>query len=306
MSDQDPSLLDRFLQRFHYRSIRDLLQRGSVIPWKIGKGGPCGHDPADPSAHRQTLSHPAHPGEPHRDRGLPERTKVRSALERVRALDENAWEYDGWFDRHPAVFESELRAIRELLPPSGEGLEIGAGTGRFAHSLGLRRVVEPSPRMADLARARGLTVHEAFAEALPFGEGDFDYALLVTVLGFVPDSLLALKEAHRIVKPGGRVVAAFLDRDRRTGRTVPSSGPKFYRNLLLFSPRDVLDLLERAGLHWIDSRQVLFSDPESLKVPETPQPGFGQGDFVVFSGEKTSAPRDDRKGSGGPRRKGAP
>ena len=43
--------------------------------------------------------------------------------------------YDEWFVRHAAAYQSELLAVRALLPWRGLGLDIGVGTGRFAAPL---------------------------------------------------------------------------------------------------------------------------------------------------------------------------
>ena len=45
-------------------------------------------------------------------------------------------------------------------------------------------------------------------EALPFEDGSFDAALFVGALHHVPDPLPALREASRVVRPGGRLFAA--------------------------------------------------------------------------------------------------
>jgi SAM-dependent methyltransferase len=42
-------------------------------------------------------------------------------------------------------------------------------------------------------------------EALPFGDESFDGALFVAALHHVPDALPALREARRVLKPGGRL-----------------------------------------------------------------------------------------------------
>ncbi|MGQ9673958.1 MAG: hypothetical protein ACUVV5_12660, partial [Candidatus Aminicenantales bacterium] len=45
--------------------------------------------------------------------------------------------YDEWYDKHPALYQSELAALRKVVP-SGTGLEIGVGTGRLAVPLAVR------------------------------------------------------------------------------------------------------------------------------------------------------------------------
>ena len=44
--------------------------------------------------------------------------------------------YDQWYDQFPNIFQSEILALRALLPSPGQWVEIGVGTGRFAVELG--------------------------------------------------------------------------------------------------------------------------------------------------------------------------
>jgi ubiquinone/menaquinone biosynthesis C-methylase UbiE len=41
---------------------------------------------------------------------------------------------------------------------------------------------------------------------LPYPDGTFDAALLIGVLGEIPDQLVALRELRRVLRPGGRLV----------------------------------------------------------------------------------------------------
>jgi SAM-dependent methyltransferase len=79
--------------------------------------------------------------------------------------------YDEWFERHGPAYVSELLAVRALLPWVGRGLEIGIGTGRFAGPLGIKFGIDPAGETLDYARARGVSVARAVAEALPFEGG---------------------------------------------------------------------------------------------------------------------------------------
>ena len=82
-------------------------------------------------------------------------------MNNIEIFEKHAAEYDEWFEDNEAAYKSEILALRDLIPAVGVGLEIGAGTGRFAGPLGIRIGVEPAKAMADRARQRGIEFHEA-------------------------------------------------------------------------------------------------------------------------------------------------
>jgi ubiquinone/menaquinone biosynthesis C-methylase UbiE len=55
------------------------------------------------------------------------------------------------------------------------------------------------------------------AEALQLPDGTFDVALCALGLMYVPNPILALREMHRVLKPGGRAVAAVWGQPDRCG-----------------------------------------------------------------------------------------
>ncbi len=70
-------------------------------------------------------------------------------------FDSYAMKYDEWFDRNRFVYESELQAIKELIPRSKNSIEVGVGSGRFAVPLGIKLGVDPSKEMGKIAGKRG-------------------------------------------------------------------------------------------------------------------------------------------------------
>jgi hypothetical protein len=45
-------------------------------------------------------------------------------MNRVNIFDKYAEEYDAWFDKNSWVYQSELKAVKMLLPQGGKGVEI--------------------------------------------------------------------------------------------------------------------------------------------------------------------------------------
>lgn len=102
-------------------------------------------------------------------------------------------------------------------------LDIGCGPGFYVREL-LERVgpsgsimgVDASPDMLGLARQRceghgNVAFRDGNATALPVDDGDFDAALCVQVMEYVPDPPAALAEIHRALRPGGRVLIWDVD-----------------------------------------------------------------------------------------------
>ncbi|HEQ72367.1 MAG TPA: class I SAM-dependent methyltransferase, partial [Spirochaetia bacterium] len=139
-------------------------------------------------------------------------------MARVGPFDTYTKRYDAWFERHRHEYESELAAVRQVLPKTGRGLEIGVGGGRFAVPLGIRTGVEPSAAMRALARERGVNVEDGVAERLPFVDGAFDFVLFVTTICFVDDIDAALREAARVVTAEGSVIVGFVDKESPLGQ----------------------------------------------------------------------------------------
>jgi ubiquinone/menaquinone biosynthesis C-methylase UbiE len=71
--------------------------------------------------------------------------------------------------------------------------------------------VEPEPHLRALAQRSAerapvpIAVVEGVAERLPAGDAAFDAAVASLVLCSVPDQPAALKEMHRVIRPGGQL-----------------------------------------------------------------------------------------------------
>jgi ubiquinone/menaquinone biosynthesis C-methylase UbiE len=209
--------------------------------------------------------------------------------ESSRIFENFAQEYDAWFEQHLPVYESEIRAVKELLPPSGEGLEIGVGTGRFAAPLGIEVGVEPAKAMATIARKRGIKVYAAYAEELPFEDESFDFILIITVLCFLADPFRAFREAARVLKPEGRLIIGMIDQDSPLGRSYEASKEKskFYRQARFYSVSQVLKWLKDLGYQNPQTCQTIFQDLSAITGPEPVKAGHGEGGFVVIATQKS-------------------
>ena len=135
---------------------------------------------------------------------------------------------------HPFVTRPRLREILGV-KPAERILEVGPGTGYYTLDVaewvgpdGQVDVLDLQQEMLDhtIRRAgeRGLSninPTRSDATALPYEDGTFDAAFLVTVLGEVPDQDAALRELSRVLRPGGRLVVGELFGDPHYVRLAP-------------------------------------------------------------------------------------
>jgi SAM-dependent methyltransferase len=198
---------------------------------------------------------------------------------------EKTWkDYDAWFDSHPALYQSELAALKQVIP-AGSGLEIGAGTGRFAALLGVRFGLDPAIHMLRLAKKRGLLAVQGLGESLPFKDECFDFVQIVFVIEFVDDLVSFLREAVRTIRRNGVLILGFIDRGSQWGQYY-ARDPSHRRYFHPPSPQEVLGIFDRIGLEFREACQILFQPPPDLSTIEEPRNGFGEGGFVVIRSKK--------------------
>ncbi len=144
-------------------------------------------------------------------------------------VDEPLWQYahtprlaaeeDAFFAGHP-LFEADAHVLQERFREPGRLVDLGCGVGRHAVSFALRgfqvTAVDLSHDMlqavarkaADSGRHVGL-VQANLCRLGCFPDGQFDYAIsMFSTLGMIRGSRardLALREAARVLRPGGRL-----------------------------------------------------------------------------------------------------
>ena len=206
-------------------------------------------------------------------------------MPRAVAFETHHQRYEAWFEKHETAYISELLALRPFVPWEGRGIEIGVGSGRFAGPLGVQVGLDPSPAMLVYATARGIEVVQGTAENLPFVAGSFDHAMVVTTICFVDSPAGMLAEARRVLKPGGRLVIGFIDRESALGQDYLAHQAEnvFYRDATFYSSDEVAQLLLETGFSISAWGQTLAHSLSETREIESLRPGRGQCAFVVIA-----------------------
>lgn len=201
---------------------------------------------------------------------------------RSEPFEQHPERYDRWFEKHEKAYESELNALRELVPPNPDGLSVGVGTGRFAAPLGVGVGIDPSAEMLRHARHRGIDCVRGVGEKLSFDDGAFDTVLIVTTVCFLDDLHEALCEAHRVLGDDGVIVIGYVDADSPLGRRYERHKDEnpFYSEATFVTTDELNEEIGKAGFVDAEHVQTLFRMPEEMGSPDQVQTGYGNGSFV--------------------------
>lgn len=131
---------------------------------------------------------------------------------------------------HLSMRQRNLMAYRQRVIAAAEGrvLEIGVGsglnlplyTGRVAQVIGL----DPSPRLLEMAcKAKDqatlpVELMEGSAEAIPLEDKSIDTVVTTWTLCTIPDTVRALGEMRRVLKPSGQLL--FVEHGRSPDASV--------------------------------------------------------------------------------------
>jgi ubiquinone/menaquinone biosynthesis C-methylase UbiE len=176
-------------------------------------------------------------------------------------FDQIAPSYDSWAGgQHERV---AARLVEWASPQKGEQvLDVGTGTGLVAHlvapriSPGTVIGIDLSDNMLAIARSkRGKNVQflGMAAERLIFKPETFDLVTMGQALAYLSDPTDALAEAHRVLRPGGRLAVSVQRRSLST-----RAQDLFFQGLAPLARRHYLSLPRYS------SERSLFGEPEVL------------------------------------------
>ncbi|RIK70970.1 MAG: hypothetical protein DCC66_03610 [Planctomycetota bacterium] len=167
--------------------------------------------------------------------------------------------YPSSYSAHAAAGAHRRRRLRDpwdRVTPFGGGrlLDVGCGSGGYLARMrdrGWRCVgVEPSPAAVAAARSAGLEVVQG---VLPGANvtGPFEVAVMLGVIGCLPDPLATLRAVRELLAPGGRLI---VSEHNAASAASLRFGPYWQgwdlpRHYTHLTPETMTALLDRAGFH---------------------------------------------------------
>jgi ubiquinone/menaquinone biosynthesis C-methylase UbiE/DNA-binding transcriptional ArsR family regulator len=167
-------------------------------------------------------------------------------------------------------------AILDVLGPTPFDalLDIGTGTGRvielldgrFARAVGIDQshdMLAIARTQLDRARIGGVQVRHGDIHALNLPRGSFDVVTIHQVLHYLDDPVRAIREAARVLRPGGRLLVIDL-----APHALETMRDEHAHRRLGFAHGEIARAMNAAGLDHVEIRDVpaASSDPDKLAV----------------------------------------
>jgi SAM-dependent methyltransferase len=136
---------------------------------------------------------------------------------------------------------------------TGRVLDVGANQGDNVELLRHRGYdavgVEPNPRAVKVCLAKGLPVVQGTVESARFEQESFDTVILSQVLEHLVQPDQALLAIHRLLRPGGRLIALTPNVDGLQARLFGSEWANWHvpYHVYLYGPRNIRELFLKVG-----------------------------------------------------------
>ena len=224
---------------------------------------------------------------------------TKPASTKASPFDSLASVYDDWFEAEGKLpFAIEVRAFQEILPFLPKPwVEIGVGSARFAQALGIETGVDPSIKLLEIARRRGIATLLGRGEQQPFVKEAFGTVFLIVTLCFLDSPLDVLREAYRILMPGGKVALGLVLGESPWGKFYQrkqQQGHRFYKYATFYSYEEVVGLLEEADFLLEKVVSTLFQEPDRVEHIESPRNGYSaDAGFTVLVAHKRVSQEDN-------------
>ncbi len=214
-------------------------------------------------------------------------------MEKIQPFETRFERYDQWYEKFPGkkLYSIELDCLKKVSRHvSEESLEIGVGTGRFAEKLNVKYGLDPAFNPLTIAKRRGILVLQADGRDTPFKNDAFDQLFLIVTICFADDPEGLIREAFRILRPGGSIFLGLVPKESSWGKyylSLKAEGHFFYQYATFFTIDEVFLMLKKNGFHNFSGLSTLYGPPpDGFTKEEVREEISENAGFVCIKAEK--------------------
>ncbi len=177
----------------------------------------------------------------------------------------------------------EAGYIQTQLKPGDKVLNVGCGIGWLEEKSPHLDIIglDSSEEMLEKARRRSnKTFVLGDAEKLGFADGSFDAVTFVTTLEFLPDYKNAIKEAYRVLKSNGQLIAMILNPKSEYFKNHFKKKDSYFRRIQHTNLKDIENYISK----FFDVRKEYFLGIKNSDVFDTSDENFAS--LYVIKGVK--------------------
>lgn len=184
----------------------------------------------------------------------------------------------------------------DRLPANAEGFDLGCGSGRWSAGVidrvGKLHCIDPSEKALAVARRRLATkdnaeFHCVSVDAIPLADASQDFGYSLGVLHHIPDTLAAMQDCVRKLKPGAPfLVYLYYAFDNRPGwfRLLWQASDLIRQvvSRLPFGPRKWLTSVFAAVVYWPLARGARLLELAGMDVSNLPLSAYRRNSFYTL------------------------
>jgi SAM-dependent methyltransferase len=171
------------------------------------------------------------------------------------------------------TYRRRLSVVRRHFPRPGRVLDVGCAAGYFLRVMqeagwdvtGLEPSDPIRRRAEELIGAAN--VHAGLLGSAPLAAGSFDLVTMWDVIEHIPDAVGAVREARKLLAPGGKLLIETQDVDSRAARVLGKRWQhyKHAEHIYHFNARTLAEVLRRGGFRvlentpWLGGKYVSLS-----------------------------------------------
>ena len=194
-------------------------------------------------------------------------------LEIKQEFDQIADNYDNWYSQPLGkyVLEAELNALNLLLPKSGLGADVGAGTGIFAKALTKKNrsiiCIDVSTGMLTKATERDVQAVAGTAEMPPIRHQSLDFIYLVATIEFMQSPTTALSSLRCLLKQKCPIIVLAINRISSWGKNyidASEKGDTIFKHAHFYTLEEVTAFFEKSDYEITQVIWTLVSPPTTI------------------------------------------